>query len=395
MFAFFRDRTKRPRVRNFILFGVMLILPCVTRVDLPPFRSLVHYPEGKERKSRLMTFTPTSGLGNSMIGLVSVSHLAELLDMNFAVDWHEHSAPSCSAAYADIFLEQAVKHPDNGTLACSRKCTLDLTQNGEIGCWEMITCDRPASIKHALEQCDCVNVRTNQFFLPLLARHSNQDVVDDFKRHAKKHLQPARTLARSVSGVRRGWERRYDITYVIGIHVRTAFNHAGIQGGHFIPKNGVFERIFWPCIQTIIEELPHETIGVFVAADTPEARGEAASILKADNRVVELPSPLRKFPNDTGLGPQRSKAEVLDAALELFLLQQSDALFVQNTNGRFSSTFSASAMSLADCSGSTSCFLVGERRCEKARSSIVPDAKKVKPACRDAGRCHALGISNN
>ena len=61
----------------------------------------------------------------------------------------------------------------------------------------------------------------------------------------------------------------------------------------------------------------------------------------------------------------------MDAAVELFLLKESDTLFVKRDQ-MFASTFSAVAVSMADCEANTACYFVG-KRCERVTRVVEPD----------------------
>ena len=316
-------------------------------------------------------FSPTSGLGNSMLALISTTQLAKKLNAPFAVDWSRDTSPSCQASFQDLFMKF---HTDAGELnSCSRSCELDLTQRGKMSCWRVIACGSKQQIEQIFHNCNCVRVRSNQFYLPALQPQTRK-LESNFRLIAETHLNPSVSISHRIALSKESWEKEFGVTHIMGVHVRAAHANDGVINGNWIPKKKTFERIFWPCLQRAIAELhgQAEVIGVFVAADTPEVRTEASLLLSLDDRVVELPTPLKTIPNDTGLGPLRTSDVVQDAALELFLLKESDSLFVKH-GIKFDSTFSASAMALAQCDSSTSCYFVEQNKCEVVTAPVIPD----------------------
>mmetsp|Transcript_13579 Transcript_13579/g.59278 ORF Transcript_13579/g.59278 Transcript_13579/m.59278 type:complete len:380 (+) Transcript_13579:34-1173(+) len=313
-------------------------------------------------------FSPTSGLGNSILALVSTAQLARSINAPFGISWDTDTSPSCQASYDDIFQRTLSSAGDLGD--CKRKCKLDLTQSGARSCWKVLACDERIKIAQLFASCDCVHVSSNQFFMPIYSSH----VVNDLSSLAKQYLKPSKRLEHRMYRSQEYWKKEFGVTHVIGIHVRAAHSNSGSRDGKWIPKKRTFERVFWPCLQKVVREVHarSETIGVFVAADMPEVRIEATELLGTDERVVELPTPLKALPNDTGLGPQRSSVEVQDAALELFLLLNSDSLLVKR-GMHFDSTFSASAMALARCGSATSCYYVEQEKCELVTGQVTPD----------------------
>ncbi|MDA9080151.1 hypothetical protein N9M16_01825 [Candidatus Dependentiae bacterium] len=326
------------------------------------------------RASPRVFFSPTSGLGNSMIALISVRQLAELLNSPFYVDWTENSSVSCGASYEDIFQKI---DDDRKTLSrpCFKTCSLQLTQHTIAGsCWRALTCGTKLEIARMVMSCDCIRIRSNQFFLPVLAPHFSSTILSDFRKHASRYLQPSASIEYRVSEVQSRWKADFGVTHIIGVHVRAAFHHNGTEKGYFIPKKRVFEKVFWPCIQKVVHKLStNEKIGLFVAADTAEARAEATTLITSHQRIIELPTPLETYPDDTGLAPKRSKQIVLDAALELLLLIRSDSLLVERMNGIFRSTFSATAAALANCEENTNCVFVDGSSCENNMQEVIPD----------------------
>jgi hypothetical protein len=324
-----------------------------------------------ESTAPLMIFSPDSGLGNNMIALVSSKFLAGILQSPFAIVWERDSTLSCQAAYTDIFTDSGHNLPElRMREICPRLCDLDLTHFGSKECWNMINCDSEDRLADNFKDCSCVRIRSNQYFLEPLARRFAQ--TKPFSFYAGELFQPAASLAEQVMRTRESWKSEFNISHVIGVHVRSVFYTAGISDGHLIPQDGVFKKYFWPCVHSISLDLKGERVGIFVAADTAKVRNEATEMIRSSNDVVMLPSPISDIPNDTGIGPMRNKQEVLDAATELFLLQTSDSIVVKRV-GRFDSTFSAVAVALSLCESRGACYIVGEHNCERTTEPVSPD----------------------
>ena len=52
---------------------------------------------------QLIIYSPTSGLGNNMLGLASVSQLAEILNIPFSIGWLRTHSRACQASYTELF----------------------------------------------------------------------------------------------------------------------------------------------------------------------------------------------------------------------------------------------------------------------------------------------------
>jgi len=309
-----------------------------------------------------------------MAGLVSVAHLANLLNSKFFVEWQVGSNPHCPVSYSQIFHVPVSLSTTAPT--CAETCHLDLTQKGSDACWNVMACAGINDLRDLFTQCDCVKVRSNQYFSPLLNRFSESK--KNMHKYAETFLHPSTSLNKLVANTVQHWKRTYSVDRVIGVHVRAAFHSKAKKNGSFVPDKNVFRTHFWPCLKSIIHGFPRQQrVGIFIAADTSEARMEAAQLIDLEDQLVWLPSPIREYPNDTKLSPLRTSTSVTDAALELFLLQNADVLVVERTK-RFDSTFSAMAMSLADCILRTECYIVHRyNQCEKFRGVIEPDFHEV------------------
>ena len=314
-------------------------------------------------------FSPTSGLGNSMLALISARHFAALMGAQFGVIWDENTSPSCQAPFKDLF---SPPRQDTDILGCNGTCPLDLTQRGSPACWHTITCGSRFDIEQLFTSCPCVHILSNQFFLPAISGHISRVPHAKVLQHTAEYFRPSAPIAHRVARTLRDWKTSNRVTHSIGVHVRASHNNEGVQNGQWIAKKNTFRNIFWPCLKDVLSSLTDERVGVFVAADIPEVRDEASSLLSREKRAVELPTPIDDLPNDSGLGPHRSTQEVLDAAVELFLLKSSDSLLVKKGN-TFDSTFSATAALLAGCETGTACYLVDDSKCERALQPIIPD----------------------
>jgi hypothetical protein len=340
----------------------------------------------------LIVFSPDSGLGNNMIALVSSKFLAEIVQSPFAIVWENSSTLACQAAYTDTFTDSGYNLPEARLRErCPSLCDLDLTQSGSNECWNMINCDTAEQIADSFKSCTCVRIRSNQYFLEPLAKRISVK-QNPFSFYAEDLFIPAESLAEQVKRTREEWKVQHNVSHVIGVHVRSAFYATDIKNGHLIPKEKVFETHFWPCVQKIASNLAGERVGVFVAADTANLRREAAEIIRSSNDVFLLKSPISNIPNDTGLGPTRNKNEVVDAAIELFLLQTSDSVVVKRV-GRFDSTFSAVAVAQSLCDSSGKCYIVGDHSCERTIEPQSPDLHHVVEAnCNQANLAQCFPV---
>jgi hypothetical protein len=329
----------------------------------------------------ILAYSPSSGLGNSMISLVSTRYLADVLNFRFVIDWGENESLSCRASYATLF-QVGLNGTSGATQACETSCALELTQRGSQACWSTIKCADPRELLRSLGSCTCVRVKSNMFFLPILpqVKENTSKVVSIFTAYAKTYLQPSARIQAEVMNAIDSWKLHEAVHITVGVHVRSALHGAPMQNGRFIPKPGIFEKVFWPCLRNKLSKYPAESIGVFVAADTAEVREEAARVVTSAGMVF-LPTPIESFPNDTGLSPTRSSEEVIEAAVELFLLTHTDFLFVKRSD-RFDSTYSAAAASLAK--SETKRIYVSEASCMLAEGPSVPDFHlSINQSCKD------------
>lgn len=332
---------------------------------------------GGRSAATVIVYSPTSGLGNSVLSLVSVRALADFVDLPFLIDWDENSTHSCRAAYKEIFNASPTYLITNELkkgLCGKRACELELTQGGSDICWQTVVCGNKSAIEDMFKPCRCVKVRGNHYFLSAFSRHLEKYT---FRKMADVFLQPSTHVSELVSRTLHHWKETINVTHIVGVHVRAAFHSEGTMNGHFLPQPYIFRRIYWPCIQKIVSDLPYHRVGVFVAADTPEVREEAYSLLDGDgggHKLISLQPPINRSPRDTGFSPERSAQEVMDAALELFLLRNSDTLVVRR-EGIFPSTFSSVAVSLADCADKTACYFVTDNQgtCSLGSLSYSPD----------------------
>ena len=184
--------------------------------------SLFFGKRSAEKETPKIVFSPTSGLGNSMLALVSTAQLARSINAPFAVAWDTHTSPSCQASYDDIFQRT---HSSAGVGDCKRKCKLDLTQRGARSCWKVLACDEKIQHAQLFASCDCVHVSSNQFFLPIFSSH----VVKDFNSLAKQYLKPSKKLSDRLYRSQEYWKKNFGVTHVIGIHVRAAHANNGAQ----------------------------------------------------------------------------------------------------------------------------------------------------------------------
>jgi hypothetical protein len=332
--------------------------------------SLFATPSSELRPSRrkpTILFSPTSGLGNNMIGLVSVKRFADRVNLPFAILWDNQTTPSCQAAYKDIFMQEQRQYNFRVESSCERLCVLDLTQNGARECWNMALCGDRADVLSAFSDCDCVQVRSNQYFLPAM-KGSEQE---HFASAASEMLRPSFEIVARMTTTLASWKEAHNVSHIIGVHVRSAFHSKGVHNSRFIPRENIFKQHYWPCVQKIASNHVDGNVGLFVAADTDTIRDEVNSIVSSSKEMITvLPAPMHRSLNDLGLAPVRDFDEVLDAALELFLLTQCDSLVVRFTS-RFDSTFSAVAASLAECGTRTSCVLVDG--CQEVKGQVSPD----------------------
>jgi len=336
----------------------------------------------------MIVFSPDSGLGNNMIALVSSKFLAEIIHSSFAIVWESNSTPACQAAYTDIFMDYGYNLLESRLPAkCPDLCDLDLTHFGTTECWNMLNCDSIEQLVNNFKSCSCVRIRSNQYFLQPIETRFVETKPKPFSFYANNLFQPAAGIAEQVTRTQREWKVKYKVSHIIGVHVRSAFYVANIDDGHFIPQEDVFKEHFWPCVKSIASELKNERVGVFVAADTAKVRAEATEVISSSGDIITLlPSPISIVPNDTAMGPTRVKLEVLDAALELFLLQTSDSIVVKRV-GRFDSTFSAVAIAQYLCESRGACYIVGEHSCKKTSAPQSPDLHHVvKTNCDEMQR---------
>jgi len=176
------------------------------------------------------------------------------------------------------------------------------------------------------------------------------------------------------------WRETTAVDITVGVHIRSAFHNSGVENGSFLPKHGIFEEIYLPCIERVLRDNPHHRVGIFIAADTAEVREEAWHVLK-NSEVKLLESPIKIFPNDTGLSPVRTAEAVVEAAVELFLLAETDYLIVRRSK-RFDSTYSAVAASLAKSTAKR--IYVSGGRCEPVNVPATPDFHHyVERSCED------------
>jgi len=212
-----------------------------------------------------------------------------------------------------------------------------------------------------LLDCDCIHIKGNEYFRRMVPQrvvanervHHSQinDNADDIDDVFDSHLQPSLALNSSVNHVLRSWRTTQNVTHIIGVHIRSAFMEH---------QSGIFQQ-FLTCIEEVRQELHNENVGVFVAADSAIVREEASSVLRVTDGLIELPSPISVFPNDTGGGLARSIETVQEAALELFLLGSSDSIFVAGLE----STFGEVALLLAQRANAT-VYFVGTNQCKPA-----------------------------
>jgi hypothetical protein len=112
-----------------------------------------------------------------------------------------------------------------------------------------------------------------------------------------------------------------------------------------------------------------ERVGIFVAADTEFLRYQARAQLKVSvPDAVFLPLLRTSIVNDLGFVPHRNAGTVRDALMELLILSRADTLVVTDLS---SSTFSATAASLADCGGRTACYTISDN-CQKLQHPVEP-----------------------
>ena len=82
--------------------------PCelqARRMQLPPHKREPCAPLPRcDYVGRTLTFTPRSGLGNTLLSFASFAALANLTDRHLAVRWARGQNPSSQASFADLFV---------------------------------------------------------------------------------------------------------------------------------------------------------------------------------------------------------------------------------------------------------------------------------------------------
>lgn len=363
-----------------VLFFLVVLLRCVFELVFG-LRSQVKQP-------LLVLFEPTSGLGNSNLGLLSVAKLASLIAADFAVHWRANSTLAFPVAYSDLYHGAITADDHVINQRCGQACDLDLTQDVLQNCWWSLSCGTVFEIREAFTSCSCLHVKSNMLIPSLFRRFDDKPTL---RMLASDLLQTAPELETVVSNVIDSWKSTHKITRIIGVHVRAAFIAQRIENGSFVPKEDIFRKYFLPCLLKVLSFYSDEVTGVFVASDSQQVRKDASkSIAKELPHVVELKSPLRFFPNDFELGPHRTKDACIGAAIELELLKQSQVLIVKKDE-YFDSTYSSMAMLLSQCGASNGCFTVSETRCARLSATEVQTNIKTLPSAdcdvRRMGRC--------
>ena len=316
----------------------------------------------------LMLYTPTSGLGNSNLGLLSVAKLASLLSADFMVHWHANSTLALPVPYSELYRGAHLANEQVLTQRCTRACTFDLTQHVVASCWYSLSCASIGEIHKIFRGCSCVFVKSNMYIPRLF---TDFDLRPSGINLASELLQPGLKLEEKVQNTLTLWKAEYRIRRIIGVHVRAAFIAEKTENGKFVPKNDIFQTYFLPCILAVRELYSDDTVGIFIAADSEQVRTDATEILASHSpRIVELKTPLNTFPNDFELGPHRTPVDCFGAAVELELLKQSDALIAKREK-HFDSTYSSTAMLLSECSARNGCFALSGATKECARISTT------------------------
>jgi xyloglucan fucosyltransferase len=170
--------------------------------------------------SKYLYFVPTQGVGNRMLGLVSVFVLALLTDRRLLIDWHGLN-DLFDQPFEDIYNWQygqsGLSIPTN-----QPTITIDHTQNGKPG-WKTIGCGLLD------EDSQWLVVSSNQYFLPILFSNptlrSRLDAIfpvksDAFSCILRYLFKPSKALQKAIDN----FYNSSFTTHVIGIHSRIQTN---------------------------------------------------------------------------------------------------------------------------------------------------------------------------
>ena len=307
----------------------------------------------------LILFSPTSGLGNSIFGLISVARLADILKADFGVVWTNSTTPALQIRYEDIFAGSIVygTSEDAYKKMCGHTCSVKLTHRATLACEMAMTCPNATELLTRVAKCSCLHVHSNRYY-PSLFQAS--DGTNSFMELTRKHLKPSVRLRQATTHTLNVW-KKMNVSTIIGVHVRAAFISSEVKNGKFVPQKDIFARYFWSCVRESAQV--QGIVGVFVAADTEQVRQEAHLLVQRHPNMRFLPSPLQIFPNDLDLGPQRDTTTSWGAAIEMQLLSRSSTLIVKGSESMIDSTFSSAAVAFANCVDSTLCKITDGVKC--------------------------------
>ena len=303
------------------------------RAHLPPCRY----------EGRSLTFSPSSGLGNSLLAFASFAALANLTRRRLAVHWAHGTNPSAQAGFDELFappptsmahtfVDSHMVHVPTCNPAPQSRCFI----NARAQNWDAVQRLRaaPGFEGEPWVACSAVLGVGNAYFVPMMeAIHSSPLEFGPFSRLMLVPKPDAvRRADRFVSE-----QTTSGTAALIALHVRQS-----LISGRANRSTGKFDSRLadpWPsssrfmrCLADVrarAREAGYASSRIYVAADQVSVRERARQLL-GDSVVPAHCGGRCTLPNDTGLAPQRTTADVRAALSELLVLARADALLVWN-----------------------------------------------------------------
>ena len=317
------------------------------RAHLPPCRY----------EGRSLTFSPSSGLGNSLLAFASFAAWANLTRRRLAVQWAHGTNPSAQAAFdelfeppptsmAQTFVAGHMVHAPTCNPAPTSRCFIDARAQN----WEAVQRlhAAPGFEGERWVACAAIFGVGNAYFVPMMSSHSSPLDFGPFSRRMLiPKLDAVRRANRFVSEQTAG-----GTAALIALHVRQSLisgraNRATGKWDSLSADPWPSSKLFTRCLADVrarASEAGYASSRIYVAADQVSVRERARQLLGERSVAPAHCGGRCTLPNDTGLAPQRTTTDVRAGLSELLVLARADALLVWNL--RYS-TYSAVAATWA------------------------------------------------